>query len=268
MSIADGQVTSMALCWRLERDDGAGIALTSHDQPMIAQSVTFDPTPGVVPAAISRGLGLDAGTSEIAGALSTAALEQRDLSLGRWDGAVMELTAIDWADPVAQPISLLAGELGSVSIDGESFTADLIGAAARLEKPVCPSTSAECRARFGDKQCRVDLGGRTIVASVVAGSGSTLTIDTSLDDWYVRGRVRYMSGANCGLTTLFIAVDGSTMQVRDLPREAVEPGCRIELREGCDKRFATCVSRFDNAVNFRGEPHLPGNDLLTRYPGA
>ena len=42
----------------------------------------------------------------------------------------------------------------------------------------------------------------------------------------------------------------------------------VELGEGCDKRLATCSQRFDNAANFRGEPHLPGNDLLTRYPGA
>jgi uncharacterized phage protein (TIGR02218 family) len=56
--------------------------------------------------------------------------------------------------------------------------------------------------------------------------------------------------------------------LRDLPRAAVEGGCKVELREGCDKRFETCTSRFQNAVNFRGEPHLPGTDLLTRYPGA
>ena len=43
---------------------------------------------------------------------------------------------------------------------------------------------------------------------------------------------------------------------------------RVRLIEGCDKQLATCRERFGNAVNFRGEAHLPGNDLLTRYPGA
>jgi uncharacterized phage protein (TIGR02218 family) len=38
--------------------------------------------------------------------------------------------------------------------------------------------------------------------------------------------------------------------------------------EGCDKRLETCRDRFANTLNFRGEPHLPGNDLLTRYPGS
>ena len=43
-------------------------------------------------------------------------------------------------------------------------------------------------------------------------------------------------------------------------------GTRGQLREGCDRTMATCATRFDNAVNFRGEPFLPGNDLVARYP--
>ena len=31
---------------------------------------------------------------------------------------------------------------------------------------------------------------------------------------------------------------------------------------GCDQRFATCRNRFANTVNFRGFPHMVGNDLL------
>jgi uncharacterized phage protein (TIGR02218 family) len=51
----------------------------------------------------------------------------------------------------------------------------------------------------------------------------------------------------------------------DAPSFAVLPGDRAELTQGCDRRFSTCRDRFANAVNFQGEPHLPGNDLLTRY---
>ena len=31
---------------------------------------------------------------------------------------------------------------------------------------------------------------------------------------------------------------------------------------------ATCAARFGNAVNFQGEPFLPGNDMLAQYPVA
>ena len=52
------------------------------------------------------------------------------------------------------------------------------------------------------------------------------------------------------------------------PMLAVVSGVLVELSEGCDRSLATCAARFGNAVNFRGEPYLPGIDLLTRYPGA
>jgi hypothetical protein len=43
---------------------------------------------------------------------------------------------------------------------------------------------------------------------------------------------------------------------------------RVQLREGCDHVLETCANRFANAVNFQGEPFLPGNDLLTSYPAS
>lgn len=33
-----------------------------------------------------------------------------------------------------------------------------------------------------------------------------------------------------------------------------------------NKRHATCRDRFGNALNFRGFPSIPGDDLVTRYP--
>ena len=268
MSISDSELTSLALCWRLERLDGAGIGLTSHDDALTSDGERYEPAPGMTPAAVTRSLGLEPHSAEVAGALSSEALDEDDLSLGRWDGARVRLTVVDWEAPDASAIQLMAGEIGSVSIDGESFSVDLNGAAVALQGPVCPATSAECRAEFGDKRCRVDLAGRTTVAHVLSCDAASLTLDVSVDDRFVLGRLRYLNGGNCGLSTVVLSATGSVVQVRDLPRATVETGCRIELREGCDKRFETCVSRFDNAANFRGEPHLPGNDLLTRYPGA
>ena len=61
---------------------------------------------------------------------------------------------------------------------------------------------------------------------------------------------------------------GTSVTLCAEPALAALAGDLVELIEGCDKRLATCAGRFANAVNFRGEPYLPGNDLLTRYPGA
>ena len=58
------------------------------------------------------------------------------------------------------------------------------------------------------------------------------------------------------------------VRLADLPSQPVTEGTAVLLTQGCDKNFSTCRDRFANSINFRGEPYLPGNDLLTRYPGA
>lgn len=267
-SISEGPLTSLAFCWRLERSDGAGLALTSADRDIATSETVYRSAPGVTPGAIGRSIGLEPDSGEVAGALAADSLSDDDLAQGRWNGASVKLVALDWGAPGAEPVPLLGGELGEVSIDGDGFSAELRGAAARLSRPPCPSTSPECRAALGDKKCGVDLAGRTIRAKVVSASASVLELDQPIDAKFLFGRLRYLSGSNCGRATVVLAASGTEISLRDMPREEVVAGTVIELREGCDKRFETCVSRFTNAVNFRGEPHLPGTDLLTRYPGA
>lgn len=266
--ILEGPLTSVALCWRIERGDGAGLALTSHDAAVRLGGTVFEAAPGMLPAAIQRKAGLEANGAEISGAVTSASLDEQELVLGRWDRARIRITAMDWRQPDAGEVPLMQGELGEVRLQQGEFKTELRGAAARLSGAVCPETSPECRAQLGDKQCRVDLAGRSLVARIEAIDGVALIVDRTIGPDFLWGRARFVSGANCGLMSVIVAVDGDRVELRDTIRAAVEPGDRIELRHGCDKSFVTCAGRFANAENFRGEPHLPGNDLLTRYPGA
>ena len=49
---------------------------------------------------------------------------------------------------------------------------------------------------------------------------------------------------------------------------AIESGDAFCIHPGCDKRLDTCIDRFANVLNFRGEPYVPGQDALVRYPDA
>jgi len=47
--------------------------------------------------------------------------------------------------------------------------------------------------------------------------------------------------------------------------QAPAPGTRVSVTAGCDKQFATCRGVFANAANFRGFPHMPGDDFVMQY---
>lgn len=262
-----GELSSLALCWRLDRRDGAGIALTSHDRALTVGGVRFEPAPGMTPAAVQLQLGLEPGASEAAGSLSAAAISEEDILAGRWDGAALQLTAVDWQE-AGEVLPLVEGELGEVSTGDGAFEAELKGAAAGLDRPICPLTSPTCRAELGDPMCRVDMSGRRIRAAVTNAWSNIVAVDRSVGDRFLFGELRFLGGAVNGERRMILAVDGQELHLRSAPSGEAAAGTAVELIEGCDKLLATCSARFANAANFRGEPHLPGNDLLTRYPGS
>ena len=47
--------------------------------------------------------------------------------------------------------------------------------------------------------------------------------------------------------------------------QPVTAGDAFTIRAGCDKRMETCPAKFVNVSNFRGLPHIPGQDAVLRY---
>ncbi|WP_267387538.1 DUF2163 domain-containing protein [Sphingomonas sp. GC_Shp_3] len=269
MSFLDGPLSTIALCWQIERRDGIAIGLTSHDRDLTIDGLIHRAAPGMTPSAIKRSDGLDADTMDVAGALTSNAISAADLAAGRWDGAAVRLFAVDWTGGAGR-VDLGDGTIGAVETKNGAFTAELRGWSAALDRPVAEETSAECRAELGDTRCRVAMAGRRRFARVVSVAARAVTIDQAerAENTCGGGLLRWFGGANTGLESAIALSDGAVVTLRSEPVYAPAPGDLIELIEGCDKSLATCAARFGNAVNFRGEPYLPGIDLLTRYPGA
>ncbi len=268
MTILDNDLTTLAFCWRVERRDGIAIGLTSHDRDLAIDGLTHRAAPGMTPSAIRREGGLKPDTMEIAGALTAGAISEADLLAGRWDGARVVLFAVDWTGAPGQ-VDLGEGRLGAVSVKDGAFSAELRGPGAALTRAVTEECSPECRAELGDRRCRVAMAGRRRFARVVAADGLAVMVDAvePVANAYGGGRLRWLGGTNGGMESQVRVSAGSVLTLRAPPGFAVAVGTLVELVEGCDKSLATCAGRFDNAVNFRGEPYLPGIDLLTRYPG-
>lgn len=267
----EGPVTSSAFGWRLERRDGITVGFTSHDRDVVLEGLRYRASPGLIPTSITERSGLEDGGLDVRGALSSDAFRADDLRAGRWDGARLEVFLFDWSDVNAGRRSLATGWLGSVEFGAGGFSVEVEGPAARLSMPVAPFTSPTCRAHFCGAQCGLNGQRFRRRASLLAIDDVEVVLN-GLDPAdlikFDQGVLRWHSGANCGFRHSIIGTTATALLLDRPPLEMAQPGALVELFEGCDKRIFTCAERFDNAVNFRGEPHLPGNDLLTRFPGS
>ena len=262
------ELVTIAWCWRLSRRDGVVIGLTSHDRDLMVGGLAYRAAPGMKPSALETSDSLDMETMDMEGGLASDAIAASDLDAGRWDGAELELFVTDWTAPGAAPVTVARGALGAVERRGGAFTAELRGVTRVLDRPVCPATSPSCRAMLGDRACRVDLAPLTHSRRVVAVAGRAVTLDNGVAGSMTFGELTWMDGVHCGLSSPVVAVEGVVLHLAEVPLLRAALPVRVRLIEGCDKQLSTCRARFGNAVNFRGEAHLPGNDLLTRYPGG
>lgn len=267
----EGPLTSTAYGWRLERRDGVTLGFTSHDRDVEIDGLLLRASPGMMPSSITESLGLDVDGLDVRGVLTADAIRADDLHAGRWDGAHLSIFLFDWTEPTAGKRILAEGELGAVTHSGDSFGAEFRGPAARLDRPVAPYTSPGCRADFCDAACGLSAARFTVERQVLSVSGSTITLSAVLPGAagaFGFGKLRWLDGPNCGLGVDILTSGTSSAELMTAPIFSVSANARVELVEGCDKTITTCAGRFGNAINFRGEPYLPGNDLLTRYPGA
>jgi uncharacterized phage protein (TIGR02218 family) len=90
------------------------------------------------------------------------------------------------------------------------------------------------------------------------------------DEWFTHGVLEFTSGKNTG-QKLNVLGDRSVNNERrvvinqELPFAVVD-GDQVWLTVGCDKSLTTCRDKFQNAANFQGFPHIPGEDWMMSVP--
>ena len=270
-----GEVTAIAFCWKLTRSDGVILGFTSHDRALRLEGLTYQAKPGMTPSAVSTSAGFEPDSMAVAGALSAAAVRAADLDMGRWDGARVELTCCDWSMPEVGSMLLMRGYIGDVTrmerggMPGSGdYSVELVSEMVKLVRGGPPRCSPICRAELGDARCRVDMAGRTMLAVVVEGVADRLIVADPLfePEAYSAGTVRFLTGPLAGIERQIATVsDGMEIVLEQDLWAAGADGEKVQLQQGCDKRFETCVERFGNGLAFDGEPHVPGSDALVRY---
>lgn len=260
---------TVATFWRVLRRDGVTLGFTTHDRDLWFDGVCHRATPGMVPSAIRRSADFEPDSAEVQGALSHDSIAPADLAAGRFDGARVLIGLVDWES--LETHVLYRGTIGSVAEEAGRFTATLQSRKIELHRDPVPRTSPGCRAAFCGPGCTLSAARfrHDVTVQAVDSAANAVTFNgpvTAAD--LAGGQLRWLDGPLAG-TALGIVAALDTAIVLDQPLDILPlPGTRALVQEGCDRTLATCATRFGNAVNFQGEPFLPGNDLVARYPSA
>lgn len=259
--------TTLCRCWSLTRRDGEILGFTDHDRSLAFDDVAFAAVTGLEAAETASELGFAIGGGEVAGAFAVTGLNETDLARGLYDDARLSVWLVNWADP-EQRILLETGFVGEVRRGEAGFTAEVRGIAKAFDEERGRLYLRACAADLGDARCGVTL---VPVEGEVASSDGRIGLtadgfDSYPDGHFAGGRLLFIAGGNVGFATEIkrhAARDGEVaLQLWQAAPQPIEPGDAFSVTPGCDKSFATCRVKFANGANFRGFPHIPGNDFI------
>jgi uncharacterized phage protein (TIGR02218 family) len=250
------------------------MGFTDHDGGLFFDGTAFAAETGLGASAIAQSSGLSVDNAEVVGALSAAGVTETDIAAGRYDEARVEHWLVDWQDPSLR-VLMFAGSLGEIVRGAAGFEAELRGLGEALNRPNGRVYLRDCDAVLGDPRCGIDarapalMGVGSVAAPVGPGRFLVVGLDGYSDGWFTRGRLDWLAGANAGITGQLRSdersVEGRLFTLWEELSLPILDGDGFEVFAGCDKRAATCRDKFANILNFRGFPHMPGEDWVNGY---
>lgn len=180
------------------------------------------------------------------------------------DGAEVLLErgfAPTWNDPVTGTLIMFGGRCGPFELGRAGGARVKVKSDLTLLNIKIPRNMYQpsCLHTLYDTGC--GLTKASFAAATTAASGSTKqTLNCGLAQaagWFDQGTITFTSGANSGVSRNVKSYTPGVVTLSYPLPSLPSIGDGFTAYPGCDKKQATCSSKFSNLTNFRGFPYVP-----------
>lgn len=109
------------------------------------------------------------------------------------------------------------------------------------------------------------------VAAIPTNSSTIVVtdLDNATEDFFEWGVLKFLTGKNAGFAIEILNYNNATKTIQTalpIPFKS-EIGDVVQIQVGCDKRRRTCIQKFNNILEFRGHPDVPGQGQYFKVAG-
>ena len=269
----------------IEREDGETYGFTEHDISDTINGFEYlADDPGFTVDDIVIASGCDVGNMKITAIDSGTFFTALDLLENKWRNARFTVFRYNHQEsPIVSTEECLAGTFGEIEVRRNTLEIELHDLRRYLNEPVGSARDKLCRYRLGSTTmptgglCMKDISAApfTVPFTVthVTGTARLVFRDSSLAhaaDWFGEGSVEFLTGNLAGIPKKVYSYDADGTFHLSLPTAvAIQIGDTGTAVVGCRKRRTEdCAAKFDNVLQFGGEPDSRSLDTLARPASA
>jgi len=282
-------VTTLALCWRIEKTNGELVLGTTHDKDIHINDSgnplagIYRARAGIAGSDVRSSSDMSVDNMEVRGAIAPDLfidITVADIVSGVLDSAPVQTFQVNWQDPEDYQDIKRQGYLGDIQRNSDrQYTVEVRGLTQVLQQTIGRTCGDRCDvAEFGDERCKLDLGPITVTGEVTSVTSrrrfnTNLDIDSSTpgSPYFRLGKLTWLTGDNSNFNGQ-VKLDNvggvlGNLDMWDNFYEMPSVGDTFTLTPGCDRRMETCRDVYDNLVNMRAPGlFVPGMDSIIRAP--
>jgi uncharacterized phage protein (TIGR02218 family) len=268
--------TTIADALLVERLDGTVFGFTSADTDVTISSVLYHASPGLLVTQIDWSAGFNVDNLELTTLHDGTVFDQADILSGVWRNADFSLFRYNHADPTDGIDGLMTGTVGEVQLLQNTVVVELRGLQQYLQQPVGMVSTKTCRASFADfpqpasarALCGLTAASFTVTGEVTSVTSNQVFTDSALAqaaDYFGEGILTWTTGPSTGQRAKVKLFSGGQFTLVSPMIGTVAVGHEFSVIAGCRKRLEEdCITKFNNVLNFHGEPHRPLVDQITK----
>jgi uncharacterized phage protein (TIGR02218 family) len=253
----------------ITRKNGAVLRLAESQVDLTIEGYTYVRARGFRVSSLPFKLNAGAGSAEFEiSVVDGGTPDPDDLRNGLYDSAEVVISACSHLIPGNGKIDLFRGDIGDITLTEQGFiNVKVLGLLSRTQNLFVEHYTPMCRTEFGDARCKVDLAPLTepAVVSSISNFNVVITGDAAAfpADYWKLGLIIPTDGPGLGDGFEIRGWTPPTLLTYLPVAGHLDPGNHVNIIPGCNfTRGAQGCNRWNNIVNFRGEPFVPGTDAV------
>lgn len=259
------QIKKLVTCLKIINSDGTKYHLCDSDSDVIINDEIYLHGAYFIPGKITNSTNLDENNFKVIFTLDDYYFERNKLISGYYSKSFIEISLVDIFAASYKKQILKTGYLGAISIKEHSFIGEINSLSSFTKNNITKCYLSSCRAKFGDEKCKVKLEKYTANGQIENLSDINSFYDSQreeVDDYFKHGEIIFLTGNLASRKFWVSDFYNKKIIIQSLEQLEFNIGDKYQIIAGCNKDFNTCINKFNNALNFRGEPFVPNRHQL------
>ena len=254
-----GNILTLALCWKISSKNGKIFAYTNYDQDLMIDNICYKNNANMSSNNLNSSTTTKNEQFRSYATINNTEITLSNIENGLLDDAYVEIFIVNYQNIGQGIIILKSGNISKIKIIDNKLLLEIRSLKSVLNTEISKPFSKHCRAEFGDTQCGINILDNQInITNFIFKKNNII-----YSDQFKKYPDGYFEDFQCVYNNISYKIigsyNGNIIFYEDIQQSNFG---KLSLINGCDKKFTTCSNKFNNAINFRGEPHIPENLLL------